>query len=152
MDTLRFAYPARLARDEAGRLLVTFRDLPEAGTDGTDRAEALLEAEDCLEEAIAGRIWRGDPIPFPSAPRARDVLVVVPAVMAAKAALYTAARDAGVTNVALARELGIDEKEVRRLLDPAAASKLPRVLAAINALGRRLVVELEADGPRRRAS
>jgi antitoxin HicB len=47
-----------------------------------------------------------------------------------------------VSKVALAARLGIDEKEVRRLLDPAAPSKLTRLEAALGALGSRLVVEL----------
>jgi antitoxin HicB len=38
--------------------------------------------------------------------------------MAAKAALYLAMREAGISNVQLARKLGCDEKEVRRMLDP----------------------------------
>ena len=44
----------------------------------------------------------------------------------------------------LARQLGVDEKEVRRLLDPHYASKLPRIAQAIQLLGRRLVIGLEA--------
>jgi antitoxin HicB len=43
-----------------------------------------------------------------------------------------------------AKRLGIDEKEVRRLLDPHYGSKLPRIAQAIEALGRRLVIGLEA--------
>jgi len=46
--------------------------------------------------------------------------------------------------VQLARQLGIDEKEVRRLLDPHYASKLPRIAQAIQLLGKRLVIGLEA--------
>jgi len=47
--------------------------------------------------------------------------------------------------VQLARRLGIDEKEVRRLLDPHYGSKLPRIAQAVEALGRRLVIGLEAS-------
>jgi len=36
----------------------------------------------------------------------------------AKAALYVAMQDAGITKVQLAKRLGVDAKEVRRLLDP----------------------------------
>jgi len=45
--------------------------------------------------------------------------------------------------VQLAKQLGIDEKEVRRLLDPHYASKLPRIAHAIQLLGKRLVIGLE---------
>jgi putative transposase len=44
----------------------------------------------------------------------------------------------------LAQQLGVDEKEVRRLLDPHYASKLPRIAQAVAALGKRLVIGLEA--------
>ena len=33
---MRMAYPASFATDEDGRVLVTFRDFPEAITDGAD--------------------------------------------------------------------------------------------------------------------
>ena len=40
---------------------MTFEDLPEAITQGETIAEALAEAADALEEAIAGRLRRGNP-------------------------------------------------------------------------------------------
>ena len=53
----RFVYPALLTTDEKdGGFVVTFRDLPEAITQGNSLEEALNEAADCLEEAIALRI------------------------------------------------------------------------------------------------
>jgi antitoxin HicB len=63
----------------------------------------------------------------------------------AKAALYVAMKEAGMTNVQLAKRLGVNEKEVRRLLDPHYGSKLPRIAQAIKLLGRRLVIGLEAS-------
>lgn len=143
MTAHRFVYPARFRRDAEGCLLVRFPDLPEAITDGADREEALVEAADCLEEAVAGRIARGDPIPRPSARKPGDRLIPVPPVTAAKAALYLAVREAGMTRVELARRLGCDEKEARRLLDPKAPTKLPRLIAALQTLGKRLVIELQ---------
>ena len=52
--------------------------------------------------------------------------------------------EAGITKMQLAKQLGMDEKEVRRMLDPHYGSKLPRIAQAIEALGRRLVIGLEA--------
>ena len=139
-----FAYPASVVRDEAGFYLVTFPDFPEASTDGESRDAALDEATDALEETIAGRINRGDPIPHPSTRRARQALVPVPAQMAVKAALYIAVKEAGIRNTELAKRLGADEKEIRRLLDPHHRSKLPRLEAALEALGKKLVIGIEA--------
>ena len=64
-----FEYPARIEEDEAGFQLVTFPDFPEAATDGRSVSEALAEAVDCLEEAVAGRIKRGEDIPARRRPR-----------------------------------------------------------------------------------
>jgi len=52
-------------------------------------------------------------------------------------------REAGITNVQLARKLGCDEKEVRRMLDPKHATKLARIKEALGAFGKRLVVSIE---------
>jgi len=140
----QFAYPVAIERDEAGFYLVTFPDFPETATDGRSEAEALHEAADALEEAIAGRINRGDDIPHPSRPKPGQAIVPVPAQIAVKAALYLAVKEAGIRNTELARRLGADEKEVRRLLDPHHKSKLPRIEAALEALGKNLVISMEA--------
>ena len=68
---MRFAYAARLQRTGVDEIVVSFRDLPECLTSGTDEAEALFEAADALEEAIAGRMNRTDVILAPSPRRAR---------------------------------------------------------------------------------
>jgi antitoxin HicB len=142
--TENVAYPVIVERDEAGFFLVTFPDLPEAATDGPSKDEALSEAEDALEEAIAGRINRGEPIPHPSHARAGQIIVPVPAQMAIKAALYMAVKEEKIRNTELARRLGADEKEVRRLLDPHHRSKLPRLEAALAVLGKKLVIGIES--------
>lgn len=121
--------------------MVTFEDIPEAITQGDTTAEALAQAADALEEAIAGRIRRGDPIPEPS-PAEDHHRVLVPAQTAAKAALYLALRETGTSRSELASRLGCDEKEVRRLLDPRHPSKLPRIQRALAALGKGLAVTL----------
>ena len=140
-----FAYPVILTPDEAdGGFVVTFPDLPEAITQGDTTAEALAEAADALDEAIAGRIRRGDRIPSPSPTKNRHV-VPVPALTAAKAALYVALQEAGISKSDLAERLECDEKEVRRLLDPRHPSKLPRIQKALTALGRGIAVRLVSE-------
>jgi hypothetical protein len=50
--------------------------------------------------------------------------------------------------VQLARKLGCDEKEVRRMLDPRHRTKLPRIKEALDVFGKCLVVSVEeADWP-----
>jgi antitoxin HicB len=143
MKHFGFVYPAKFRRQRRS-VLVRFPDLPEALTEGRDERDAVAQAADCLEEAIAGRIRRGDAIPEPSQRRTGCRMIPVPAPMAAKAALYLALREAGITRLELARRLGCDEKEVRRLLDPRHPSKLPRLEQALAQLGKRLAVEMRA--------
>ena len=140
-----FTYPVTLTRgDKPGRWTVTFKDLPEAITWGDGLRDTLWQAADCLEEAIAGRIRRSDPIPTPSRPKRGQHLVPVPAPTASKLALYLALSEAGITRVGPARRLGCDEKEVRRLLDPRHPSKLGRIQDALAVLGKQLIVAVQA--------
>lgn len=138
-----FLYPATLMPQDEGGFVVKFLDMPEATTQGEDVEDALREAADCLEEAVANRIAMGLPIPNPS-PLTKDCHpVTLPAQMALKAALYTTMGQTGISKVELARRLHCDEKEVRRLLDPRHPSKLPRIEAALAAVGQKLVIGFE---------
>ena len=140
----RFEYPVLLKAAEEGGFVVTCRDLPALITQGEDKQDALAQAADAMDEVFATYMLEGLAFPAPSKVRRGEYSVAPPAETMAKAALYTAMREAGITKVQLARQLGIDEKEVRRLLDPHYASKLPRIAQAIQLLGKRLVIGLEA--------
>ena len=52
----RFTYPVKLTKQKEGGYLVVFPHLPEAITQGESVEDALEQATDCLEEAIAKRI------------------------------------------------------------------------------------------------
>lgn len=141
---MRFIYPARLRPDTTGELVVSFRDLPECLTSGADQTEALAEAADALDEAIAGRIDDAERIPVHSARRSGEHLVAVPAVTAAKAALALALAESGLSRVALAERLRVDEMAVRRMLDARHRTALARIERALRVLGQDLVVETRA--------
>ena len=149
---MRFLYPALLQRTGVEEIVVSFRDLPECLTSGVDEAEALAEAQDALEEAIAGRIDDGEPIPVPSARQAGERYVVVPPDMAAKAALALVFRERGLTRVAFAQQLGTDEQAVGRLLDPRHGTDASRINSALRVLGRELVVGVQEAAPLRGVS
>ncbi len=139
----QFTYAVKLTPvKKDGGYVATCRDLPEAITQGDSRDDALVEAADCLEEAIAARIDDQRDIPSPSAPRRGERSVSVPPNMALKAAVYLAVREAGITNSELARRMHLDEKEARRILDPHHPTKLPRIEAALSAMGRRVTLAL----------
>ena len=147
-----FTYPTHVRRDRAGFYLVTFPDLPRCATDGRSLEEAMAEAADALEEAVAHRMRAGLDIPPPSRPKKGQRPVSLSAQMAAKAALYLAVRVAGVSNSELARRLGVGEAEVRRMLDPRHNTRLPRLEAGLGVLGQRLIVKQSSAGvgPRQR--
>ena len=137
-------YPASFLPEENGKgLHVRFPDLPEALTGGTDLDDAKVQAADCLAEAIAGRIRRGDAIPDPSKVKRGQHLVSVPLYLAPKLALYLAMREAGLKNTALAKRLGVSETVVRRMLDPKHDTKPERIQAALEELGKRIVISFE---------
>ena len=135
-----YGFPARLEPGEDGRLVVHFPDLPEALTDAADEAEALAEAADCLSEALAGRINRGEDIRPPSRLRRGQHLVSPDPTTALKAALYSALRTRRMTVADLARRLDIDDRQAARLVDPRAASKLTSLEAALSALGYAIAI------------
>jgi antitoxin HicB len=139
----RFQYAVLLTPADEGGFVVTCRDLPELVTQGEHEADALAQAADAMDEVFAAYMIGGVAFLEPSKARRRERLVAPPAETVAKAALYVAMHEAGITKTQLAKRLGVDEKEVRRLLDPHYGSKLPRIAQAISALGQRLVIGLE---------
>jgi antitoxin HicB len=137
-------YSAIILREENGRgFFVRFTDLPEALTGGNDMEDSLAQAADCLAEALAGRIRRGDKIPAPSRLKRGQHPIGVPLYLAPKLALYLAIREQGLRNTELAKRLGVSETVVRRMLDPKHDTKPARIQAALNALGKRIVVSFE---------
>lgn len=139
----RFQYPVLLTSAKEGGYVVTCRDLPQLITQGDTEPDALEQAADAMDEVFGTYMIEGIEFPQPSKAKRREHLVAPPAETMAKAALFVAMRQAGISKLQLARRLGIDEKEVRRLLDPHYGSKLPRIAQAISVLGQRLVIGLE---------
>jgi antitoxin HicB len=142
----RFQYPVLLTSAEEGGFVVTCRDLPELVTQGETEEDALAQAADAMDEVFATYLTEGVDFPQPSKAGRREHWVAPPAETVAKAALAVAMRQAGISKVQLAKRLGVDEKEVRRLLDPHYGSKLPRIAKAISLLGQRLVIGVETVG------
>ncbi len=138
LDT--FNYPAEIQRDEDGRFVVTFPDFGWGATDGATRKEAVAEAKDLLRELIAATIREDARLPAPSAVTTRRTVVVPPVQVALKAALYEAHRSAGISRRQLARNLGVAESAVRRMLNPDHPTKAATLDDALRRLGKRVTV------------
>ncbi len=137
------AYPVTLTPDRNGTIVATFADVPEAVTVGNTEAEALKRSQDALVVALSGYIDGRRDIPRPSRPRSGQRTVAPPPMAAAKLAIYQTMRDQGLDQADLAERLGSDAREVRRLLDLDHNSRLDHLEAALAALGKRLVVEVQ---------
>lgn len=145
---MRYAYPCNIVPDEeeqraTGReaYVVNFPDVYGANTGGWSWEETLEMAQDCLGVALAMYVDDRQEIPSPSPLAEGQVLISVAPIVAAKLALYAAMREQGLTNVALAARLGLQENAVRRLVDPGHRSHITSVEKALRAVGRDLVLE-----------
>ena len=136
-------YPVKLTRDDNDTLLVTARDFPEVATYGEDETDALRRAIDAIATATQGRIADRKDIPTASARRRSERLVALPAIVAAKLALYRAMMETGTRKADLARRLGVHPPQVDRLLDLDHDSRLDQIENAALAMGRELHIEFK---------
>ena len=138
-----FAYPVDLEPDEDGRIVARCPDVKGCVSDGADTSEALIEIADALGTALVATFLAGEDIPPPSPAKGRPV-VSAGAVVSAKIALRIAMREAGVSNVDLGRRLGVNESEVRRMIDFKHQTKIGRLEEALIILGQRVTLLVEA--------
>jgi antitoxin HicB len=135
----QFTFPVVLTPDKKeGGFVVTCRDVPEVVTQGETIEDAISAAEGALEAAIEMRVEDGMSIPVPSTRKRGEHLACLPVGTAMKAALYVSMREQNVSKAELARRLGLDEKEARRMLDPKHETKVPALERALHALGKRI--------------
>lgn len=126
--------------DNPGITVVTFPDVPEAITEGEGMPDARQQAADALGTALLAYVRMGRPLPET---KTLGEVISPPADIAAKLAVLEAFAKAGISRSELARRIGKDEKEARRILDPMHPTKLTMLEQALAALGRRLVVGWE---------
>ncbi len=131
-------YPATFTAADEGGFVVTFRDIPEAITQGDDEAEALDMAADALLTAMDFYFEDRRAVPAPSKALAGERLVELPLSASAKVLLLNEMLAKSLRPVDLARRMGIKPQEVTRILDLAHATKIDTIAAAMKALGREL--------------
>jgi len=137
---MQLSYPAVLEHQDDGSWLVSFPDVPEALTEGADEEEALAEATDCLIAALGGYIEQRRDLPAPSRVRKHHRRIDFPPLVAAKLALFRAMQEAGATRVSVAKQLGVTEAIIRRLLDLDHRSHIGELEKALAVFEKRLTV------------
>ncbi len=138
---MRYAYPYVAAPEPESEFFISFPDIPEALTGAATATEVEGVARDALVTALSFYTDAGRPTPAPSH---GHKLVEVPVLAALKLALHDAMLARGMSNVALARQMGTDEKAIRRMRDPTQATKVDSLEAALRLLGRRAEVNVLA--------
>lgn len=102
-----YAFPITLTLDkEKGGFVVTFKDIPEAITQGETETEALENAQEALEVALDFYFDDKPPVPTPSSPKRRQKTIEFSASLSAKVILLNEMIAQDVRSVELARRLG----------------------------------------------
>lgn len=140
---MNLCYPADIRRYRSGTVGLFFTDVPEAATVGKTLTEAIDHAPDALIVALSAYVEDGRAIPFPSRARRGQPVICLPPLAALKLAIHDAMTQQRVTQAALAGRLGIDGRQVRRILDLDHESKFSQIEAALRALELRASVSVE---------
>ena len=136
-------YPARLEPADEGGYVVTFRDIPEAITQGDTLEEAAAMAEDVLISAMDFYFEDRRAVPAPSNQEEGERLVELPPSVSAKVLLLNELVASGLSNADLARAMGTRPQEVQRIVNLHHATKIDTISAALMAMGKRLEVRVD---------
>lgn len=132
-------YPVNFVKD--GKfLLVTFPDIPEAITQGTDREDAMRRAADALESALDFYFEDNRPVPPPSKPKRGQAVVELPVSVAAKVVLLNEMILQKIRPAELARRMKTSPQEVNRIINIRHATKIDRIAFAVQVLGKSLEI------------
>jgi len=135
-------YPVNLEDDE-GTILVTFPDVPGAITFGEDEPEALAHAVDALETILSALIVDRRDIPEPSPAAGRPT--VAPTLLGSlKVEVYRAMRERGWRKADLARAMGLNPRQIDRLLDLRHNSTVAQLEQALAVCGRKAEIATKA--------
>lgn len=143
---MKQAYPVILTK-EGDSIIAEFPDVPEAMTIGVNEENALEWAQDALVVALSGYQDEKKDIPEPSKPKPKQMIVVLPPLIAAKLAIYQAMRNQKITQADLAEKLHCDARQIRRLLDLDQHSRMDFIDDALHQLGKKLVIDIQPNVP-----
>ena len=133
-----FRYPAKFKPSKEGGFVVTFRDIPEAITQGESVEDAMIHARDALETALDFYFDDRREVPAPSKARRGERLIELPASLSAKVLLLNEMVRQRVRPADLARRLHTTPQEITRLTDVRHRTRIDSIAAALEALGKQL--------------
>ena len=131
-------FPARFELDPEGGYVVTFRDVPEAITQGDTIEEARDMARDALLTAMDFYFEDGRAVPAPSKAKRGEELVALAPSVSAKVELLNRVVESKTRPADLARSMGVKPQEVTRILDLQHTTKIDTLAQAFEALGYEL--------------
>jgi antitoxin HicB len=149
---MAFGYRYKLERQRNGWWLVRFPGIPEALTEGETEDEARRNAVDCVIAALEGYMKAGKPLPRQGAGHSGPDRVVLPSLVTAKLAVYETLRTRGWSKLRLAKELGMPENSVRRLLDLRHSSHMWVIDEAMSKMNSELAIDLPKPRARKSAA
>ena len=138
-------YPAHFEPCEEGGFTVTFRDVPQAVTEGDDESEALANAADALATAL--EIYAEDGRDWPAASKARrgERMTTLDAVTTLKLALARLVARERMPVAELARRMDYkSETAARRLLSLRHTTKAGELERALSLFGMTADVQVVA--------
>lgn len=131
-------YPAAFEHNvSTGCYIITFRDIPEAITQGYSLEEAIEEAKDALLTAMEFYFEDERSVPMPSKPLQGEELIELPISVWAKVLLLNSMLELNISQSELGRRLHKSRQEVQRIINLEHNTKIDTIADAFKVLGKK---------------
>lgn len=129
-------YPAKFDLQDDGCYVVSFRDIPEALTQGYSLDEAKEQALDALITAMDFYFEDNRAVPIPSESLDGEYVIELPISIWSKVLLLNAMLEQHVSQADLAKRLGKNRQEMQRIIDLNHNTKIDTIVDALKQLGK----------------
>lgn len=137
-------YPATFDLDQKDQYyIVSFKDIPEALTQGYSFEEAKEMAQDALITAMEFYFEENRSVPLPSTTNDSEHLIALPASIWVKVLLLNAMLEQHVSQSDLAKRLGKPRQEMQRIINLNHSTKIDTIAEALACLGKSLDINLK---------
>lgn len=144
---MNMIFPVELREYAPGTVGVFFPDVPEAISAGSNQTEALQHAVDALVVALCAYLENGQSLPIPQRPKRGQPVVRVPPCVALKLAIHQAMRIQELTPALLAKQLNLNDRQIKRLLDLRHESRWSQLEAVLATLGLQMAIQVKVVKP-----